>query len=373
MTTSQKFIIIITLIGIASVPLPSFTADNSSSTHEGEMNQSRQLNDQALKLFKKGKILEAISIWEEASKIAIDPKVQLTSNAEVLNNLGFAYYKLGSIYYPKAIEYLQSALVIDPNRWTIYLNLGDLYKAINQRALAVENYKKVLELNPNYKYANKLKADIKEFNAKYVKKMKAKEPTPGTSATTITAAEAEKNLTAREFSFRIHASFHEYRFVLYLDTKGYPRHIDVYRAGDSKAFQRLDVNDGEDINYHCDELYIDNQENLSVIDMNFDGYRDLKLLCGEAMHNTSYMFWLYDKNSGKFTFIPVLTHLSNPEPDTKTITVISDQYTGCAGACRYIRKYKFIGNEFILIDSQETVLGDDGVVRRKKQDEDSER
>lgn len=137
---------------------------NGNRYISSEVKDSERLNQEALEYFKKGNIEQAITIWKKAKDFAIIPGLGFTSNAEVLNNLGFAYYKMGRDYYPEAIEYLKSALEVDPNRLTIYLNLGDIYKAMVQRALAVDNYKKVLELKPDYKYAARLKREITAYN-----------------------------------------------------------------------------------------------------------------------------------------------------------------------------------------------------------------
>ncbi len=319
------------------------------ATKRDKIKNGEQLNEKALNLFRQNKIQAAIRIWKH-----IDEEFKV-ADAEVLNNLGFAYYKLGRSHYPEAIEYFQRASVVDPNRWTIYLNLGDLYKAIGQRAIAIDNYKKVLDLNPNYKYANKLKREITEFNAKHVKKMKVKEPAASAaSSPTIMASKAANDLTAYEYFYRIHTRLPEYKFVLSLDKEMYPRHIDVLRSADSSLAQVLDVNDSEDINYHC-EYYAGGKGRLKVVDMNFDGYQDLKLHCMSG-ENESYLFWLYDKESGKFIFNAELSEVSNPAPNIKTKTIISDVGMGCAGTCRNISTYKFIGNKLVLLDSQDYTI-----------------
>lgn len=360
------FIVFITIIGLVLAPLPSFPNEKATSRQEDEMNQSKQLNEQALHLFKQGKLQEAISIWERASKLAIDQKVRLTSNAEVLNNLGFAYFKLGRDHYPEAIEYLKSALVIDANRWTIYLNLGDIYMAMVQQALAVDNYKKVLELKPDYKYADRLQSVITTYNMRDVKKKLPKKVAQADTANPKESLSKDaRQLTRQEYSFSVGPGLLAYRFILYLDQEGDPKHIDVFPSNNEKAVQTLDVNDNE-YGCRCDTRFtVNNRNNLQMVDMNFDGYQDLRLLCHEAMHNTSYHFWLFDSATGKFNYNSVISDLDNIRIASKTKTVTSDTYLGCAGECHVFEKYMFIGNEFALIDSEEYYADDDGNIKKR--------
>ena len=131
-----------------------------------EMAKSKKLNNQALQLFKKGQIKKAIAVWKHATDLSIIPGLGYTANAEVLNNLGFAYYKLGENYYSDAEEYLTEALQVDPQRWIIYLNLGDLYSNMGRYNMAIENYKRLLELKSDYEYAYEIKKKIELLKTK---------------------------------------------------------------------------------------------------------------------------------------------------------------------------------------------------------------
>ncbi len=139
---------------------------NGHDYESPEMAKSKKLNNQGLKLFNKGKIREAITVWKQAENLAIVPGLGYTANAEVLNNIGFAYYKLGEKYYSEAEDYLTNALQVDPQRWSIYLNLGDLYSNWGNNKMAVYNYKQLLKMKPDYKYANEIKDKIKLLKAK---------------------------------------------------------------------------------------------------------------------------------------------------------------------------------------------------------------
>lgn len=130
-----------------------------------QSNESERLNKEALEYYKKDNIEQAIKIWEKAKDLAIIPGLGFTSNAEVLNNLGYAYYKLAKKtksdeHYRLALYYLDASIQVDYNRWEAHLNLGDLYSERGSLDYALQSYEKVLELNPNYKYADKIREKI---------------------------------------------------------------------------------------------------------------------------------------------------------------------------------------------------------------------
>ncbi len=135
--------------------------------HTKEKALSEALNEQALKVFKAGDIEEAIRIWRFATGFYYgDPRAGFTLNAEVSNNLGFAYYKLfresGDYDHFRSAYYnFQHALEVEPRRWQAYLNMGDLELELKDYNGARYNYEKLLELNPSYKYADKIKDRIK--------------------------------------------------------------------------------------------------------------------------------------------------------------------------------------------------------------------
>jgi tetratricopeptide (TPR) repeat protein len=136
-----------------------------------EARDSERLNKEALEYFKKGNIAHAITIWEKAKDLAIIPGLGFTSNAEVLNNLGFAYYKLAqkthkADYYKRAEYYLDGTIQVDYSRWEAHLNLADLYSETDLPRKAVESYEKALELNPKYKYADKIRDKIRILQGK---------------------------------------------------------------------------------------------------------------------------------------------------------------------------------------------------------------
>ena len=128
-----------------------------------EIKKSKRLNDEALALYKAGDLHGAIEVWEQAVKLAIAPGTKATLNKEASNNLGFAYYvdmKRNNVdRLAQAEKYLKDA----EERWQAQLNLGDLYAHEGRAPIAAHHYEKLLEMNPNYKYADKIRQKIEEL------------------------------------------------------------------------------------------------------------------------------------------------------------------------------------------------------------------
>lgn len=137
---------------------------------DDNMTRATELDKKAVELFKKGSINEAIDIWNEAKNLAILPELGQTAHAAVLNNLGFAYYKLylkerDSENYTLAKTNLEDSLISAP-RWTAYLNLADLYFEGNEHEKALSYFEMLLEIKPNYKYAKKIHEKIDSIRKK---------------------------------------------------------------------------------------------------------------------------------------------------------------------------------------------------------------
>ncbi len=146
-------------------------------TLRDRINRAKKLNDQAVRLLKRRKIEAAIKIWKQ-----ISDELHVV-DAEILNNLGFAYYELAKqtkdsrhyshsqqnkkprelTYYEKAEGYLQRALEKEPERWSALLNIGDLEYDMNDFVWAIKRYDKLLKVKPDYKYADKIRKRIQEL------------------------------------------------------------------------------------------------------------------------------------------------------------------------------------------------------------------
>jgi len=68
---------------------------------------------------------------------------------------------------------------------------------------------------------------------------------------------------------------------------------------------------------------------ISVIDMNFDGYRDFRLMeLQPAGPNVPYLNWLFDPASGRFTDSRVLNQITSPQFDSAKREIRSDWRDG---------------------------------------------
>ncbi len=130
--------------------------------HEG-YEEGMELNKKALGLLRSRKIEDAIKVWKRALELVAEPSgSDYWQNAEIENNLGYAYYLLWKEtrieeYYWLAEKYLESAYFTDQDRCIVNLNQGDLYYESGDYENAISSYKHFLKCNPDHKYANKIK------------------------------------------------------------------------------------------------------------------------------------------------------------------------------------------------------------------------
>lgn len=125
--------------------------------------ERKLLNQKALELLKSGKTNEAIAIWEDLYghwRHGAFPKAG--NPDEMLNNLGFAYWKLKM--YPEAEHILLECKKNFPQRKSVYLNLADLYRDMKKKKEAIIHYQQfiALEVTEQQKvYANTEIAKLK--------------------------------------------------------------------------------------------------------------------------------------------------------------------------------------------------------------------
>jgi tetratricopeptide (TPR) repeat protein len=135
--------------------------DTSLETTTGRERKLR--NQDALALLKVGKTNEAVLIWEELYgewKNGAFPRAGAPD--EVLNNLGFAYWKLKM--YDEAEQILLECKQNFPARKMVYLNLGDLYRDMKNKQEAIAHYQEFLKLGATElqkKYVNAEIAKLK--------------------------------------------------------------------------------------------------------------------------------------------------------------------------------------------------------------------
>ncbi len=89
-------------------------------------------------------------------------------------------------------------------------------------------------------------------------------------------------------------------------------------------------------------------------DMNFDGYKDIRLMSWwGATGNTGYTYWLFDPSKKVFLENSDLSSLSNPTPELQTKTIATHSVGGMAGCIYNNGTYKFdVSGKLILIRSE---------------------
>jgi len=92
------------------------------------------------------------------------------------------------------------------------------------------------------------------------------------------------------------------------------------------------------------------RDDFGAIDLNFDGYLDLRLLAmWGATGNRSYLCWLFDRKTGTFTFESSLSDLGNPKPDPVKKTISTRSSGGMAGQVYTEGTYVWEAGVLVLI------------------------
>jgi len=90
------------------------------------------------------------------------------------------------------------------------------------------------------------------------------------------------------------------------------RAIEIRRGGDPEPIQRLE---GFQTEIRLDE------SGFVIEDMNFDGWRDIRLARGSHGEERTYLCWLYDPETGQYARSEALEQLTEPEFDAQTKTI----------------------------------------------------
>ncbi len=119
-------------------------------------------------------------VWDSGESLWLDVVVKSPKNGRGLMNYGLIHMAKGN--YEIALGYFNRALELNPNYYTLHINLGILYGGLNNQKKALEHFDIALGLNssspaPEYYYARYL-VDQKKYNdaAQYLRKAIAKSP-----------------------------------------------------------------------------------------------------------------------------------------------------------------------------------------------------
>lgn len=108
--------------------------------------QTKRLTEDMLVPFEMllaGKIPEAIDGYRKIKK---ETPLNVTIREERINNLGYSLLQQGKL--AEATALLKLNVEFYPDAWNTYDSLGEAYMKAGQKDLAIANYKKSLELNP---------------------------------------------------------------------------------------------------------------------------------------------------------------------------------------------------------------------------------
>ncbi len=292
-----------------------------------ETGESKRKNEEALRLFKGGKTREAVKVWESALNLAIEPRGHYTINVELLNNLGFAYYKLWRQDLKdydslgKAKQFLRQASWVDEDRWVVYLNLGDLYRESGAHLSAIESYNQLLSMKPDYKYVDKVKEHLNVLYGKYEK----------------------ENEYVSQYT-KIAVSVPELRFDLYGNSMEPDiEMIKVSVRSTGEVLQRIFTDEFIEI---VDRTSLETF--FTFRDINMDGYKDMAFLVVRgATGNEGYSFLIFNPSDMRFVYNETFQNLVNPDtnPDKKMVTTFYHM-----GGSEYETEYYEVrGNNLIRV------------------------
>jgi tetratricopeptide (TPR) repeat protein len=95
--------------------------------------------------------------WKLAGVVAISKSSYDRAAKNVDLDLNYAAYKLISMKkYKEAISLLKMNVELYPDSYNVYDSLGEAYMLNGDKKLAIQNYKKSLELNPKNENAKKM-------------------------------------------------------------------------------------------------------------------------------------------------------------------------------------------------------------------------
>ncbi len=101
---------------------------------------------QSAALYELGVIYEQQKDYDEAVK-SYTESLRIKENSEAFQNLGVCYFKKGML--KEAYRNLAKAMLLNPNKYTIYNNLGAVLEKLGNYESAVQMLEIAIKLNPN--------------------------------------------------------------------------------------------------------------------------------------------------------------------------------------------------------------------------------
>jgi hypothetical protein len=160
----------------------------------------------------------------------------------------------------------------------------------------------------------------------------------------------EKKIT---FTNRLSKKGPELKFEMYGKFQsGYLNkgHINIYDMANAKCIQKIIINDNFEGNHYSWDIerFKYNGHEVQMVDVNFDGYLDLRLLDNAgATGNDWYATYIYNPSSGKFKYHHELSQLSGITIDQKMKQIITYNRGGYCD--EYREYYKLVRNKLILL------------------------
>lgn len=153
-------------------------------------------------------------------------------------------------------------------------------------------------------------------------------------------------LKSWDYTHTIHPKLPEMTFRLlgFVDGKGQTRidAIEIFQTDKSATVQKIPDIAAKDFG----------KENFIIEDMNFDGYKDIRLVQFiPAAPNIPFYYWFYNPGKGAFIRNHELDEVTSPEFDQKSKLVRALWRDGCCVHGTDI--YQFVNGHFILAESEE--------------------
>ena len=154
-------------------------------------------------------------------------------------------------------------------------------------------------------------------------------------------AQRRVTYTDKNFSYTIIIDSIKLRFESYKADSNV-KSIVIARLKDNKIIQTIIPREQLKTTFH--------HSSFIVMDMNFDGNNDIRLLENNKGINSSYYCWLYNPATEKFEENKELENITSPEVDS-TNKQVTSLGKGGAGSFGY-SIYQFKNGKYILIESR---------------------